>query len=56
MSGGTLGIVIPPSVPMILYALVTATSVVDLFKAGVGPGILLTLVIWQPWIAMGWVR
>jgi C4-dicarboxylate transporter DctM subunit len=44
MSGGTLGIIIPPSVPMILYALVTETSVVDLFKAGIGPGILLTLV------------
>ncbi|MBL8331086.1 MAG: TRAP transporter large permease subunit [Rubrivivax sp.] len=38
MSGGTLGIIIPPSVPMILYALVTETSVVDLFKAGIGGG------------------
>lgn len=43
MSGGTLGIIIPPSIPMIIYALVTETSVVDLFKAGVGPGLLLTL-------------
>ncbi len=42
MSGGTLGIIIPPSIPMILYALVTESSVVDLFKAGVGPGLLLT--------------
>lgn len=42
MSGGTLGIIIPPSIPMILYAVVTETSVVDLFKAGVGPGLLLT--------------
>ncbi|MBL8377025.1 MAG: TRAP transporter large permease [Burkholderiales bacterium] len=43
MSGGTLGIIIPPSIPMIIYGLVTETSVVDLFKAGVGPGLLLTV-------------
>jgi C4-dicarboxylate transporter, DctM subunit len=45
MSGGTLGIIIPPSIPMIIYALVTETSVTDLFAAGFGPGILLTLVL-----------
>ncbi|MEZ5752103.1 MAG: TRAP transporter large permease [Paracoccaceae bacterium] len=43
-AGGTLGIVIPPSVPMILYGIITESSIVRLFKAGVGPGILLTLV------------
>ena len=41
MSGGTLGIIIPPSIPLILYGLVTETSIVDLFRAGVGPGLLL---------------
>jgi C4-dicarboxylate transporter DctM subunit len=45
MSGGTLGIVIPPSIPMILYGLVTEASVVDLFLAGVGPGLLILLVM-----------
>jgi C4-dicarboxylate transporter DctM subunit len=45
MAGGTLGIIIPPSIPMIIYALVTETSVVDLFAAGIGPGILITLVL-----------
>ena len=45
MSGGTLGIIIPPSIPMIIYALVTETSVTDLFAAGFGPGILLTIVL-----------
>jgi C4-dicarboxylate transporter, DctM subunit len=44
MSGGTLGIIIPPSIPMILYALVTQTSIVDMFAAGIGPGLLLTFV------------
>ena len=41
MSGGTLGIIIPPSIPMIIYGLVTEASVVDLFIAGVGPGMLI---------------
>lgn len=41
-SGGTLGVVIPPSIPMILYGITTETSIVDLFKAGVVPGLILT--------------
>jgi C4-dicarboxylate transporter, DctM subunit len=41
MAGGTLGIIIPPSIPLILYGLVTETSITDLFVAGVGPGLLL---------------
>ena len=44
MSGGTLGIIIPPSIPMIIYGLVTEASVTDMFLAGVGPGILLLIV------------
>lgn len=43
-AGGTLGIIIPPSIPMIIYGIVTESSITDLFKAGIGPGILLTLV------------
>ena len=45
MSGGTLGIIIPPSIPMIIYGLVTETSVTDLFASGFGPGILLTMAL-----------
>lgn len=41
MAGGTLGIIIPPSIPLILYGLVTETSITDLFAGGVGPGLLL---------------
>jgi C4-dicarboxylate transporter, DctM subunit len=44
MSGGTLGIIIPPSIPMIIYGLVTEASVTDLFMAGVGPGLLILTV------------
>ena len=44
MAGGTLGIIIPPSIPLILYGLVTETAITDLFMAGVGPGLLLLAV------------
>lgn len=41
-AGGTIGILIPPSVPMIIYGTFTETSVAKLFIAGVVPGLLLT--------------
>ena len=41
-SGGTLGIIIPPSIPLILYGLVTEKSISDLFIAGIIPGLMLT--------------
>jgi len=41
-SGGTLGVVIPPSIPLILFGIVTETSITDLFKAGMIPGLVLT--------------
>jgi C4-dicarboxylate transporter, DctM subunit len=40
-AGSTLGIIIPPSIPLILYGVMTSTSIADLFIAGVGPGLLL---------------
>ncbi len=42
-AGGTLGILIPPSITMILYGLVTETSIGRLFLAGVIPGILMVV-------------
>ena len=42
-AGGTLGILIPPSIPMILYGAITDESVGKLFLSGVVPGTLLTL-------------
>lgn len=42
-AGGTLGILIPPSIPMIIYGSVTGESVGKLFVAGIVPGIVLTL-------------
>ncbi|OUR77359.1 C4-dicarboxylate ABC transporter [Alphaproteobacteria bacterium 46_93_T64] len=43
-AGGTLGILIPPSGPLILYAIVTETSIGALFLAGLIPGILMALI------------
>ncbi len=39
-SGGTLGIMIPPSVMFILYAIITETDIASLFVAGIFPGLL----------------
>lgn len=41
--GGALGILIPPSVPMILYATLTGLSIGGLFAGGILPGILLAV-------------
>ena len=41
-AGGTLGILIPPSITFILYGIATETSIGRLFLAGVVPGIMLT--------------
>lgn len=41
-AGGTLGILIPPSLSMILYGALTDVSVGDLFIAGIIPGLILT--------------
>jgi len=42
-AGGTLGILLPPSITMILYAVAAEQSLGRLFLAGIGPGILLVI-------------
>ncbi len=44
-SGGTLGILIPPSIPLIIYGSVTEVSVGKLFIAGVIPGLILVVIL-----------
>lgn len=44
-SAGTLGIIIPPSIPLIIYGIITETSIADLFLAGIIPGLLLTAIL-----------
>jgi tripartite ATP-independent transporter DctM subunit len=53
-----LGVIIPPSIPMILYGVTTQTSIPELFIAGFGPGFVIggaliaTVLIWCR--VMGW--
>jgi C4-dicarboxylate transporter, DctM subunit len=42
-AGGTLGILIPPSIPMIIYGVMTETSIGHLYMAGIVPGIVLAM-------------
>jgi len=48
-AGGTLGILIPPSLTLILYGLASETSIGRLFMAGFGPGLMLTL-MFAAWV------
>ncbi len=41
-AGGTLGILIPPSIPMIIYGVMTETSIGQLYVAGIIPGVILS--------------
>ena len=55
-AGGTLGILIPPSITMILYGIASETSIGRLFLAGVIPGLLLTglFMVWA--LFLSWKR
>jgi C4-dicarboxylate transporter DctM subunit len=55
-AGGTLGILIPPSVAMLVYGSITNNSIGQLFIAGVFPGILLTLLFMTYIVAANWSR
>lgn len=53
-AGGTLGILIPPSIILVIYGIITQTNIGDLFVAGVLPGLLglalyMVAVIWVAW-------
>jgi len=53
-AGGTLGILIPPSVIMVIYGIMTETSIGKLFIAGIIPGLVATVllclaVVWITW-------
>src|SRR5690606_5586245 len=55
-AGGTLGILIPPSITMILYGIASETSIGRLFLAGVIPGLLLTGLFMAWSLALSWMR
>lgn len=45
-SGGTLGIIIPPSIPLVIYGVITSTSIGKLFIAGIIPGLIVAVALW----------
>jgi len=55
-AGGTLGILIPPSITMILYGIASETSIGRLFIAGVIPGLLLTGLFMAWALFLSWKR
>ncbi len=55
-AAGTLGIIVPPSIPLILYGVMTETSIADLFKAGIGPAILLTSIFIAYSMVVNWSK
>jgi len=55
-AGGTLGILIPPSITMILYGIASETSIGRLFIAGIIPGLLLTLMFMGWALLLSWKR
>jgi C4-dicarboxylate transporter DctM subunit len=55
-AGGTLGILIPPSITMILYGIASETSIGRLFIAGIIPGALLVLLFMAWALFLSWKR
>jgi len=55
-AGGTLGILIPPSITMILYGIASETSIGRLFIAGIIPGLLLTALFIAWAFLLSWKR
>ena len=55
-AGGTIGILIPPSVLLVVYGLMTEQSIRELFAAGVMPGLLLTLMFMLTAVLWVWVK
>ncbi len=55
-AGGTLGILIPPSITMILYGIASETSIGRLFIAGIIPGLLLVVLFMMWALFISWKR
>jgi tripartite ATP-independent transporter DctM subunit len=51
-----LGMLIPPSLLMILFAVLTDSSIADLFLGGIGPGVLLAFTFCLYLLLLGWLR
>jgi C4-dicarboxylate transporter DctM subunit len=54
-AGGTLGILIPPSITLIIYGVIAEVSIGKLFVAGIIPGLLLSL-LFACWVVVAFLR
>lgn len=44
-AAGSIGVIIPPSIPMVLYGVSTGTSISNMFLGGIGPGLLIGMIL-----------
>ncbi|MHA6616582.1 TRAP transporter large permease [Pseudonocardia sp. DLS-67] len=55
-TSGSMGILIPPSIPLIVYGVVTESSISDLFRAGLVPGVVVGLSLAILVVLIAWRR
>lgn len=55
-SSGELGVIIPPSVAMVIYGVITGVSITDLFIAGFLPGLLIAASLMTTAILIAWIK
>ncbi|MBO6758525.1 MAG: TRAP transporter large permease [Roseibium sp.] len=55
-SSGELGVIIPPSVAMVIYGVITGVSITDLFIAGFLPGLMIAASLMATAILIAWIK
>ncbi len=55
-SSGELGVIIPPSVAMVIYGVITGVSITDLFIAGFLPGLMIAASLMTTAILIAWIK
>jgi C4-dicarboxylate transporter DctM subunit len=55
-TAGTIGVIIPPSIPFVIYGVVASASIGELFIAGIIPGILIGAALMAVCFAISWKR
>lgn len=55
-SSGELGVIIPPSVAMVIYGVVTGTSISDMFLGGILPGVMIGLTLMVAAVTVCWIK
>ncbi len=55
-SSGELGVIIPPSVAMVIYGVITGVSITDMFIAGFLPGLMIAVSLMTTAILIAWIK